>query len=210
MILALKLAIDLKNDYSNLLVCIFANNQSVSRTATNSHTYMCQFFFDKILRLHQQLGRLLIIHWIPAYIGIPCNETADTKAKSTVKSVSFVQPAPTGPFIITPTLANFKTSFLKYYGQRWAFYPHRRYIYWLQPIGNCNPLLKYNGLKRAVFSLIIQIQTGKIAPNKVYLLVDQSNTDRCTLCQPRRGPVQSVAHIFFEGTKFNRLKKDIL
>ena len=54
------------------------------------------------------------------------------------------------------------------------------------------------------------MRTGKITLNEFLSSVDKSDTDRCTLCQPRRGPVQSVAHILFECTKFNRLRQDIL
>lgn len=54
------------------------------------------------------------------------------------------------------------------------------------------------------------MQTGKIALNNFFSSVKKSNTDRCTLCQPRRGPVQSVAHIFLECTKFTQLRQDIL
>lgn len=54
------------------------------------------------------------------------------------------------------------------------------------------------------------MRTGKIALNEFLSSLDKRNTDRCTLCQPRRGPVQSVAHVLFECTKFSRLRQDIL
>ena len=165
-ILALELAIDLKGNYPNLPIRIFADNQSAIRTARSSHTNVCQFLFDEVLRLHQQLERPLNIHWIPAHIGIPGNETADAEAKSAAKAVPLVRPAPTFPFITTPVLANFKKSLLKQWDQRWASHHHGRHLYRLQPTRDRNPLAKYNGLKKAVFSLIIQMRTGKQSINQ--------------------------------------------
>ena len=121
-----------------------------------------------------------------------------------------VQLAPSFPVITTPILANFKKSLLKQWDQRWASHHHGRNLYRLQSFRDRNSLLKHNGLKRAVSSLIMQMRTGKIALNEFLMSVNKSDTDRCPLCQPRRGAVQSVAHILLECTKFNRVRRDIL
>ncbi len=66
---------------------------------------------------------------------------------------------------------------------------HECHLYRLQPNRDRNPLLKYNGLKRKISSLLIQMRTGEIALNKFLSSVDKSNTDRYTLWQLRRGLV---------------------
>lgn len=168
-ILALELAIDLKDNYPDMPVRIFADNQSAIRTSTSAHTNICQFLLDEILNLHRQLERPLSIHWIPAHIGIPGNEIADTEVKSAAKAVSVTRSTSTFPLITTPISTSFKNSLLTQWGKRWDSHHHGRHLYRLQPTRDRNSLSKYNGLKKATSSLIIQMRTGKIALNEFYL-----------------------------------------
>ena len=74
---------------------------------------------------------------------------ADAETKSAARVVPPVWPAPSFPFITTPILADFKKPLLKQWDQRWvSTITDGTYIGYSPR--DCNPLLKYNGLKRAI------------------------------------------------------------
>lgn len=205
-ILALEIVIDVQEDYPEVPIRIFVDNQSAIQSTGTPKSGPCKFLLAKILELHAKLNTSLSIHWIPAHVGVPGNEAADEEAKKAAKEVPQAH-LNHMPDLIAPIFAAFRQMANGKWDERWEKHKHGAYLRRIQPHRNPMAMDKFKGLTRPLCALLIQIRTGKIGLNDFLFSVNKAESDRCNCPET---PKQTAVHVLTTCPNWNQLREETL
>ena len=171
---------------------IFTDNQAAIQACSAPGRSSGQYILSEITRTASQLqecGWDIQLYWLPGHEGIHGNECADTLAKEAANSL-----APNSGEEVTlmaSTRRTLRIEAANAWKMEWAASPHGSSLrrLWKEP--SKAPMQLYQGLRRAATSVLIQMQTGKIA---LASYLGTFNAMESTECSCRRG-LQDIRHV---------------
>lgn len=143
---------------------IFTDNQAAIQACSAPGRSSGQYILSEITRTASQLqerGWDIRLYWLPGHEGIYGNECADALAKEAANS-----PAPNGAeelTLLASTRRSLRIEATSAWKTEWDASTHGTSLrrLWKEP--SKAPMRLYQGLRRAATSVLIQMQTGKIA-----------------------------------------------
>ena len=176
---------------------IFTDNQAAIQACSAPGRSSGQYILSEITRTASQLqecGWDIQLYWLPGHEGIHGNECADTLAKEAANSL-----APNSGEEVTlmaSTRRTLRIEAANAWKMEWAASPHGSSLrrLWKEP--SKAPMQLYQGLRRAATSVLIQMQTGKIA---LASYLGTFNAMESTECSCRRG-LQDIRHVLLHCT----------
>jgi ribonuclease HI len=197
-------------------IAIYTDNQaaiwSIAKAEGRSGAYILEEIASQVQRL-QEMGRPVTVRWIPAHVGIPGNEAADTAAKEATgwrESSRRCPPAATPPklYPLKSTLKRWcKTQAERAWTAKWRTETKGRATYRHTPRPTKKVLQLHEGLSKRESALLVQLRTEKIGLKD--FLFDQRvpgvTSPRCE-CGERR---QTVAYILLSCRTYRNLRNQV-
>jgi ribonuclease HI len=197
-------------------IAIYTDNQaaiwSIAKAEGRSGAYILEEIASQVQRL-QDMGRPVTVRWIPAHVGIPGNEAADTAAKEATgwrENGRRCPPAATPPklYPLKSTLRRWcKTQAERAWTAKWRTETKGRATYRHTPRPTKKVLQLHEGLSKRESALLVQLRTEKIG-FKDFLFnrrVPGVTSPRCE-CGERR---QTVAHILLSCRTYRDLRNQV-
>ena len=143
---------------------IFTDNQAAIQACAAPGRSSGQYILRQISQLAAQLqgrGWNIQLQWLPGHEGVYGNECADALAKD---ATGFPARDDTEePVLMASTRRVLCMGEVEAWRAEWATNTHRSSLHRLWKEPSRAPLLLYQGMQRAATSVLIQMQTGKIA-----------------------------------------------
>jgi ribonuclease HI len=197
-------------------IAIYTDNQaaiwSIAKAEGRSGAYILEEIASQVQRL-QDMGRPVTVRWIPAHVGIPGNEAADTAAKEATgwrENGRRCPPAATPPklYPLESTLRRWcKAQAERAWTAKWRTETKGRATYRHTPRPTKKVLQLHEGLSKRESALLVQLRTEKIGL-KDFLFnrrVPGVTSPRCE-CGERR---QTVAHILLSCRTYRNLRNQV-
>lgn len=196
----------LSNPPSNVMT-VYTDNQATIQALRDpgvpSGQYILQGIVTKVDHL-RSMGWQLRFRWLPGHEGANGNELADTAAKEAARraSITFAQgephtgvpPAarPAAHYILAASCRQrLRAGFMDQWQEIWRTNPHGAHTRHIFSAPSKAILALHSGLKRAASSIVVQLQTGKIALAAYLGTFGAMDSVDCTCGQGR----QTVKHI---------------
>ena len=192
---------------------IFTDNQAAIRASYRPGGQSGQWILRKIVTWINQLtakGTRVVIHWIPAHIGVPGNEAADVLAKEAAKN----DPARTygaqrtwNPPQIYHQASRRRTAWgagIEQCKEEWAKAPSG--VDYRKKYGGLDKKhsLFYRGVEnKALSGILIQLRTGKIGLHHYLHKIQKADSPECECGQG----YQTVSHVIEECPLFQIQRK---
>ena len=183
--------------YQTHTAIIFTDNQAAIQACSAPGRSSGQYILIDIARTASQLqerGWDIRLYWLPGHEGVYSNECADALAKEAANS-----PAPNGAEELTlmaSTRRILRIEAANAWKTEWAASSHGNSVrrLWKEP--SKAPMQLYQGLRRAATSVLIQMQTGKIA---LASYLGTFKAMESTECSCGRG-LQDIRHVLLHCT----------
>ena len=176
---------------------IFTDNQAAIQACAAPGRSSGQYILRQISQLAAQLqerGWNIQLQWLPGHEGVYGNERADALAKDATGSPACGSTEE--PVLMASTRRVLHMGEVEAWRAEWATNPHGSSLrrLWKEP--SRAPLLLYQGMRRAATSVLIQMQTGKVA---LASYLGTFGAMESTECSCGRGQ-QDVRHILLHCT----------
>ncbi|KAG2000898.1 hypothetical protein GB937_010721, partial [Aspergillus fischeri] len=171
-------------------ITIFTDNQAAIRASAEPKGSSGQFYIRQIVRLLDHLradGWRVRLQWLPGHEGVYGNERADRLAKDAAEGDG----EPAGPVLYASLRRRLQASMREHWHRFWANHAHGAALRRIFTAPSRAVLQLHVGLKRAASSVVIQMQTGKIALASYLGLFGAMPTVDCT-CGLGRQDVQHI------------------
>ena len=160
------------------------------------------------MTLYRDMEQEVTLHWCPAHVGVPGNELADVAAKEATgwrpKPVRSgpAAPTPSGLMILIFTVRfRAKVATQKQWNYEWDVCITGAVTKNLIKKPHKKILIKYEGLRRAEASVLIQFRTRKIAFQSYLHGIETSDIKRCQC-----GDVENKMHVLLQCLRWASLK----
>ena len=152
-------------------------------------------------------GGKIVLHWVPAHLGIYGNEDADKLAKAGAAiSLPSWDPNPKGR-TATKVKAAIKKSFRDKWAEDWKVARKGADLRQICSTPTVHTIGRHKGLARAQSSILTQLRTGKIALRSFLFATTLADSPVCNKCNKEN---QTVEHILFRCPRYRRQRQEWL